>query len=127
MGGGWKALQYGASITYSAWVFIAPSINLCSAGSRFARGWYGDSWFVESLSHAAMISPVITNDCGPSHFPSSCKLRALVSINLVDSPSVWNLTVVSVVDGKVFSKSLARSGSFMRDVTSRITRSMASD
>src|SRR3569833_2461233 len=73
-----------------------------------------------------MMSPVIMNDCGPSHLPSStaeCPLSAV--LRRFDVPFVWNLTVVFVVVGKAISKSRARSGSFMRDVTSSMTFSIA--
>lgn len=86
--------------------------------------------------------PVMINDCGPSHCPSSD-----VPVLSTD-PLVWNLTVVSVVDyagktrsvadgttdeygrgltGNVFSNNRARSGSFMRETTSSMTFSMASE
>src|SRR6266566_535027 len=75
-----------------------------------------------------MISPVIMKDCGPSHLPSPHALLRLGSVlRGLDAPLVWNLTVVSVVDGKAFSNRRARSGSFIREVTSSITFSMASE
>ena len=76
-----------------------------------------------------MMSPVMMKDCGPCHAPSSPKARKLPKRKKPVSlePGVWNLTVVSVVEGNVFSKSRARSGSVMRDVTSWMTFSIASE
>lgn len=70
--GGWKALQKGCSITNSTWVFIAPRMRFASFLSFFARGWYWASWFVESRSHSAFISPVTMKEWAPSHFASFC-------------------------------------------------------
>lgn len=119
-GGGWNALQYGDVMTYSACVFIAPNMRLFIAGSFFVRGWYCASWFVESRSHSALISPVTIKLCGPSHFP-------LLYFFLVSVPSICHRTVVSSVLGKAFSNSLAKSLSIIRDVNSCITSSTSGD
>jgi hypothetical protein len=58
----------------------------------------GMTWFIESRNHWAVISPVIMNASGAV------------------GDSVYDETVVSNVFGKQFEKSVAKSGSIMRDV-----------
>lgn len=112
-------------MTYSACVFIAPRIKLKIASSFFANGWYCRSWFVESRSHSAFISPVTTNDCGPCHFPASRTPR-FNSVCFI-FPSVCHRTVVSRVFGNAFSNRRARSLSTIRVVTSSIIFSTSGD
>ena len=66
-GGGWKALQYGDSMTNSACVAMAPTRRLESSGEDDAREWYCESWLVLSRSHSALMSPVTMNECVPNH------------------------------------------------------------
>lgn len=51
-------MQYGEVMTNSDCVAIAPRMREEIEGEDGARAWYADSWFVLSLSHSALMSPV---------------------------------------------------------------------
>jgi len=54
-------------MTNSACVAIAPLMRFEISGAVLASSWYCASWFVESLSHSALMSPVTIKDCAPFH------------------------------------------------------------
>src|ERR1035438_572703 len=80
--------------THRVWRWITPPSIRCSLGSCLASGRYGHTCAVESRSHMASISPVMTNVSG---LPSSSPAR----------------TVVSSVFGKQFSNIHPNCGSAM--------------
>ena len=100
-------MQYRDSFTKIACVLIAPSSSVFSSGSSLARGWYCCNWFVLSLSHCALMSPV------------TMKLWAFLG----SLDGRCHLTVVSSVFGKQFSNSRARSTLAIFDVISLILAS----
>ena len=86
--------------------WMTPLMSARSSSSSGVRGRYGQTWAVESRSHMASMSPVMTKVSGlPSTVPKS--------------------TVVSRVFGKQFWKSHANSGSEMSSETWRMVSSTA--
>src|SRR5512133_2009673 len=77
-------------------LLMTPAMSSFSCGSAPVRDTYGHTWAVESRSHMALISPVMTNVSGLPSF-------------------VEKLTVVSRVFGKQLEKSHASSLSAPRN------------
>src|ERR1035437_10392433 len=88
------------------WRFITPAMSCLSSVSPLVRERYGQTCAVESRSHMALMSPVITNVSG------------LPSI-------ILKFTVVSSVLGKQFSNNQANSGSAIAFLTVAIVSSTA--
>ena len=54
-------MAYGSARTCRVCCRTTPAIMAASFGSAFAKGKYGMTWFAESRSHIASMSPVMMN------------------------------------------------------------------
>jgi len=106
---------------------MAPRMRFAMDLSFFARVWYWASWFVESRSHSALMSPVTMKLWAPFHLPRLLWFWYVSLVPLSSVPSTCHRTVVSSVLGNAFSKRRARSLSAMRSFMSSITFSTRSD